>query len=105
MKIDELNLEIIIAKIVNNLISISFQSESKLKLLIKDIKAIDTDDKIIECDCSLHGVIDVVLNKSQTNKTIDFNSNIGDCKIISFVIVDRATRIKYPVRLQINQEF
>lgn len=102
MIIDNLNLEIRIIKIEDNLITLSFQSDSKLKLLIKDIKAIDDNDKIIESDCFNHGVISVVLNNSQTKKTFEFKSEINDCKKISLVIKDRKTSKSYPIKLNID---
>lgn len=102
MIIDELNLEIRIVKIEDNLITINFNSDNKLKLLVKDIKIIDAKNKTNWDDCSIYGVIDVVLNNSQTNKTIEFKSNIDNYETISFIIKNRMTCEKYPVKLKLH---
>lgn len=102
MIIDELNLEIRIVKTEDNLITINFNSDNKLKLLVKDIKIIDAENKTNWDDCSIYGVIDVVLNNSQTNKTIEFKSNIYNYETISFIIKNRMTCEKYPVKLKLH---
>lgn len=102
MIIDELNLEIKIVKIDDNFITINFQSENKLELLAKNIIVTDINNKTIESICSKHGVIEIVLNNSETNKIIEFESNVKNYETISLVIKNRITHEKYPVKLKLH---
>lgn len=102
MIVNDLNLEINIVKIEDNLITIDFQSDANLKLLIKDIKITDVDDKSIESDSLNHGVIDVVLNNDYITKTIDLKSDIKCYKKIVLSIKDRITDITHLIVFENN---